>query len=281
MIKNYKRITITIKKDLLKRVDEIGAIESKNRSQVLEDLIIDSLGLHKIKTAVIMAGGEGTRLRPLTYELAKPLIPVKGKPLMEHSIDLLRKYDIKQVYISVGYKAKQIMDYFGDGSKYGMRFEYLVEKEPLGTAGPLKILKGKIQEPFMLVWCDVLVEVDLSDYMNFHFLNGGLATIALTTVEDPSRFGVAVMKGNRILNFIEKPKFGEEPSNLINAGIVILDPQVLNYLPRKKFIMIERDIYPKLAAAGRLIGYPFDGQWFDTGTYEAYEEVLKKWKGIK
>jgi len=281
MTKNYKRITVTIKKDLLKRVDEIGAIETKNRSQVLEDLIIDSLGLHKVKTAVIMAGGEGTRLRPITYELAKPLIPVKGKPLMEHSLDLLRKYDIKKVYISVGYKAKQIMDYFGDGSKYGMDFEYLVEKEPLGTAGPLKMLKGKILEPFMLVWCDVLAEVDLSDYMNFHFINGGLATIALKTVEDPSRFGVAVMKGNRILKFIEKPKFREEPSNLINAGLVILSPEVFNYLPRKKFIMIEKDIYPKLAAAGRLIGYPFDGQWFDTGTYESYEEVLKKWKGIK
>src|SRR3972149_8470409 len=267
MTKNYKRITVTIKKDLLKRVDEIGAIETKNRSQVLEDLIIDSLGLHKVRTAVILAGGEGTRLRPLTYELAKPLIPVKGKPLMEHSLDLLRKYDIKKVYISVGYKAKQIMDYFGDGSKYGMDFEYLVEKEPLGTAGPLKMLKGKILEPFMLVWCDVLAEVDLSDYMNFHFINGGLATIAPKTVEDPSRFGVAVMKGNRILKFIEKPKFREEPSNLINAGLVILSPEVFNYLPRKKFIMIEKDIYPKLAAAGRLIGYPFDGQWFDTGTY--------------
>lgn len=281
MTKNYKRITVTIKKDLLQRIDEIGAIESKNRSNVLEDLIIDSLGLHKVKTAVIMAGGEGTRLRPLTYELAKPLIPVKGKPLMEHSLDLLRKYDIKKVYISVGYKAKQIMDYFGDGSKYGMEFEYLVEKEPLGTAGPLKMLKGKISEPFMLVWCDVLAEIDLNDYMNFHFKNGGLATIALKTVEDPSRFGVAVMKGNRILDFIEKPKFGEEPSNLINAGIVILSPEIFNYLSRKKFIMIERDIYPKLATKGRLIGYPFDGQWFDTGTYESYEEVLKKWRGIK
>ncbi len=276
-MKTYKRITITIKKGLLKRIDEIGAIETKNRSQILENLIIDSLGLHKIKTAVIMAGGEGIRLRPITYELAKPLIPVKGKPMMEHTLDLLRKYDIRHVYIS----AKQIMDYFGDGSRYGMKFEYLVEKKPLGTAGPIKMLKGKVREPFILVWCDILAEIDLFDYMNFHFLNNGVATIALTTVEDPSRFGAAVMKGSKILKFIEKPKFGEEPSNLINSGIVILNPEVFNYLPRKTHIMIEKDIYPKLAAAGRLIGYPFEGQWFDTGTYEAYEEVLKKWKGIK
>ncbi|TSC91666.1 MAG: mannose-1-phosphate guanylyltransferase, partial [Candidatus Berkelbacteria bacterium Licking1014_96] len=213
--------------------------------------------------------------------LAKPLIPVKGKPMMEHTLDLLRKHDIRNVYISVGYKAKQIMDYFGDGSRYGMKFEYLVEKKPLGTAGPIKMLKGKINKPFMLVWCDILAEIDLNDYINFHFLNNGLATIALTTVEDPSRFGVAVMKGSKILKFVEKPKFGEEPSNLINSGIVILNLEVFNYLPRKAHIMIEKDIYPKLAAAGRLIGYPFEGQWFDTGTYEAYEEVLKKWKGIK
>ncbi|TSC92116.1 MAG: mannose-1-phosphate guanylyltransferase, partial [Candidatus Berkelbacteria bacterium Licking1014_96] len=212
MIKDYKRITITIKKELLKRVDEIGAIETKNRSLVLENLIIDSLGLHKIKTAVIMAGGEGTRLRPITFELAKPLIPVKGKPMMEHTLELLRKYDIRNIYISVGYKAKQIMDYFGDGSRYGMKFEYLVEKKPLGTAGPIKMLKNKIKEPFMLIWCDVLAEIDLFDYINFHFLNNGVAMIALTTVEDPSRFGVAVMKGSKILKFVEKPKFGEEPS---------------------------------------------------------------------
>lgn len=281
MTKNYKRITITIKKNLLQRVDEIGAIESKNRSQVFENLIIDSLGLYKIKTAVIMAGGEGTRLRPLTYELAKPLIPVKGRPLMEHSLELLRHHDIREVFISVGYKAKQIMDYFGDGSRFGMRFEYLIEKKPLGTAGPLKLLKNKIRSPFLLLWSDILTNIDLNDFANFHFLNNGLATIALKTIEDPSRFGVAVMKGNRILNFIEKPKYKEEPSNLINSGFVILNPEIFNYLPRKSHIMIEKDIYPRLAAAGKLIGYPFEGAWFDTGTHEAYEEALKKWRGIK
>lgn len=281
MSKDYTRITITIKKDLLQRIDEVGVIETKNRSQVLEDLVIDSLGLHKVKTAVILAGGEGTRLRPITYELAKPLIPVKGKPMMEHTLDLLRKYDIKDVYISVGYKAKQIMDYFGDGSRYGMTFHWLVEKKPLGTAGPLKMLKGKVTTPFILMWSDILTEIDLNDFMNFHFMNKGIGTIALKTVEDPSRFGVAVMKGNKILDFIEKPKFGEEPSNLINSGYVILEPEVFNYLPRKSLVMIERDIYPKLAKAGKLVGYPFEGQWFDTGTYESYEEVLKKWRGIK
>lgn len=281
MTKNYKRITVTVKKDLLQRIDEIGAIESKNRSSVLEDLIIDSLGLHKVKTAVIMAGGVGTRLRPITYELAKPLIPVKGKPMMEHTLDLLRKYDIRDIYISVGYKAKQIMDYFGDGSRYGMTFHWLVEKKPLGTAGALCMLRGKIDTPFLLVWSDILSEIDLYDFMNHHFLNKGIATIALTTVENPSRFGVAVMKGNKILQFVEKPKQGSEPSNLINAGMVILEPAVFEYLPQKTLIMIEKDIYPKLAQNGKLVGYPFEGQWFDTGTHEAYEEVLKKWRGIK
>jgi len=281
MTKDYKRITVTIKKELLDKVDEKSRESGKSRSNVMDDLLVDSLSLNKVKKAVILAGGVGKRLRPLTYELPKPLLPVRGKPLMEHTFDLLRKYGITDLYISVGYKAKQITDYFGDGKKYGLNIDYIKEKEPLGTAGPLKTLKGRINSPFLLIWCDILTEIDLYDYMNYHFSNPGVATIALSTIDDTSRFGVAAMKGNRILDFVEKPKLGEEPSNLINAGYVILEPTIFDYLPRKKMIMIEKDIYPRLAKEGKLFGYPFEGAWFDTGTHEAYEDVIKKWKGIK
>lgn len=281
MTKDYKRITTTIKKELLERIDEQAEVKGLSRSSAIEDLLTSGLGLNRLKTAVILAGGEGTRLRPLTYEIPKPLIPVKGKPLMEHTLDLLRKYEIKEVIISVGYMAEKIIEHFGDGSKFGIKIEWIVEDKPLGTAGPLRLLRNKAKDTFLLIWTDVLAEVDLFDFMNFHLTHSGVATIALTTVEDTTRYGVAAIKGNRILKFVEKPKKGKEPSNLINSGIAILEPEIFNYLKKTGHSMIEKDIYPRLAGDGRLYGYPFEGQWFDTGTPEAYEEVLKEWKGVR
>jgi len=122
---------------------------------------------------------------------------------------------------------------------------------------------------------DILTDIDLYDFIDFHLKNDGLATIALTPVKDPSRFGVAELKDNRITRFIEKPK--THVSNLINAGIYVLEPEVIDYVPKGK-AMMETDIFPKLAAEGKLFGYPYDGQWFDTGTHESYENAIKNWK---
>ena len=126
---------------------------------------------------------------------------------------------------------------------------------------------------------DVLANIDLHDFIRHHHEKRGLATIALTPVKDPSRFGVANLKGDRILEFIEKPEKGSETSNLINAGVYLLEPSVIKYIPHGK-AMMERDVFPQLAKKGKLYGYHFDGQWFDTGTYEAYERAIKNWKGV-
>ena len=161
-----------------------------------------------------------------------------------------------------------------------MDISYIEEKEELGTAGCLNLVKEKINEPFLMFNGDVLADIDLGDFMVFHQENKSLATIALTPVDDPSRFGVARLKGNMILEFVEKPKKGKEPSKLINAGVYLLEPDVLEYVP-KGFAMMERDVFPKLAAEGKLTGYSFTGQWFDTVTVEAYERAIKNWKGTK
>lgn len=273
-----EKLTVTIKKSIFPEIDKmIDGRKIRNRSHAAEFLIEEGLGINKVKTAFILAGGEGTRLRPLTYEIPKPLIPVHGKPLLEHTLELLRSHGIDDVVISLGYKADKIKNYFGDGSRYGMKFTYVVENEKLGTAGPLRLAKKHLKSSFLVVWADVLAQIDLSDFIRNHKDNGGLITIALTSVEDVSSFGVVSLKGNKIVGFVEKPKKEDAPSNLINAGLAICEPGVFKHLPDKKYVMFEKDIYPQLAKKGEVYGYPFEGQWFDTGTHEAYERVLKEW----
>ncbi len=276
---NRERITITLRDDMLKRVDEmIDGIKVRNRSHAIE-IILARILSKKVTKAFILAGGKGTRMRPFTYEMPKPMIPVQGRPLLEHIIDLLRKYDVRDVIISLGYLGDRIQEYFGNGSKFGVKITYVKEDNGLGTAGPLNLAKNLLNEPFLMLNGDVLMDIDLDDFIEFHYKNHGLCTIALTAVEDPSRFGVARLRGEQILEFIEKPRKGTESSNLINAGVYLLEPEVLNYIPKGR-TMMETDVFPKLAKENQLFGYPFDGQWLDTGTYEAYERAIKTWKGV-
>lgn len=275
-----EQLTITVRNDILRRIDGlIDGIKIRNRSHAIEILLNKALGTCKVKKAVILAGGKGTRMRPLTYEIPKPMIPVKGKPLLQHIIDLLRKHEIRNAILSTGYMSDKIKEYFGNGSKFGVNLDYSEEKEAMGTAGALSLIKEKLNETFLMFNGDVLSDIDLEDLIRFHEENGGVATIALTPVDDPSRFGVAKMKGDKILEFVEKPAKGKEPSKLINAGVYVLEPDILKLIPRGRS-MIETDVFPKLAKKGKLFGYHFDGQWFDTGTVEAYEEVIKHWKGV-
>lgn len=276
-----EQLTITLRDDILAKIDErIDGIKIRNRSHAIEVLLSRVLRAGEVKKAFILAGGKGTRMRPFTYEIPKPMIPVKGKPLVQHTIELNRKYDIREIYLSIGYLGDKIKEYFGNGSKYGVNITYVEEKEEMGTAGGLSLARDQLKEPFLMFNGDVLSNIDLADFISFHREHKALATIALTPVEDPSRFGVAKLKGNSILEFIEKPRKGEEPSKLINAGVYLIEPEVLDYVP-KGYAMMEKDVFPKLAKEGKLFGYSFTGQWFDTGTVEAYEKVIKNWQGIK
>ncbi len=270
---------VTIRDDLLTELDHtIDGINIKDRSHAIEILLSQMLNVKKIKKAVILAGGRGTRMRPFTYEMPKPMIPLQGKPLVQHIIELLRKYDIRDITLSIGYMGDKIIQYFGNGANFGVDISYVSEDEELGTAGCLNLMKESLDETFVMFNGDILANIKMRDFISFHRDNNALATIALTPVHDPSRFGVANLRGNRILEFIEKPKEAVN-SKLINAGVYVLEPEVLEYIPEGRSMM-ETDVFPKLAEKGKLFGYPFDGQWFDTGTHEAYERAIKDWRGV-
>lgn len=234
--------------------------------------------MEHIKTALILCGGKGTRLRPITNATPKSLIPIQGKPLLEHIFDLLRKYQINSVLLAVGYLKEKIKDYF-ENNKSDMNISFIEEETPLGTAGPLVLLKKKYppRETFIVSNGDELKNIDITKMYEFHKRNKALATIALTAVENPSLYGVVSLDGNRILEFLEKPK--DPPTSLINAGFYILEPAVLEMIP-EGFSMLEKDIFPKIAEKRRLYGFPFHGQWFDVGNRERCELAQEEWKGL-
>jgi len=275
-----ERVTITLNKDLISQIDKrIDGVDIKNRSQEIELLLAESLGINIPKKAVLLVGGRGTRLRPLTDKIPKALLEVQGKTIAEHLFDLLKKYGIRDSVLCVGYLKDKIKDHFGDGSNAGMNITYVEEKDPLGTAGPIKLARNYLKESFIASNGDELKNIHIPRMFRLHKRKNALATIALTTVEDPSHYGVAKLDGSRIVEFVEKPKKEDAPSNLINAGFYILEPEVIDMIP-DGFSMLEKDVFPKLAKLGRLRGFPFSGQWFDIGNIERYKIAEKKWKGI-
>ncbi len=196
-----------------------------------------------IKKAIILAGGKGTRLHPLTYNIPKPLIPMQGKTLTELVLDILKKYEIKDVVLSVGYLAEKMQEYFKDGKEFGVNINYCIEKEPKGTAGPL-ILLPKFEGTFLMMNGDNLFNIDFEKFYEVHKNNKAIATIALSKVEDTSSFGVVELDGQKIINFVQKPKQEDAPSNFISGGYYILEPEVFDLVKNKEFAMLEKDIFP-------------------------------------
>ena len=226
----------------------------------------------KIDTTIIVAGGLGTRLRPLTENTPKPLLPIRGKPIIEHVIRNLKKHGITNIIISIGYKAEQVQEYFGDGSSLGISISYAIETEPLGTGGAVKLASKNLTNPFFLVWGDNLMDINCSR-MEQEFLSAGTPLImALTPREDVENFGVAKLEGKKIITFVEKPKREEAPSRLINAGAFIIDPSCLSLLPEGKS-SIEKDCFEKLAPQGKIAAFIHHGQWFPTDTLEKYHRA--------
>jgi mannose-1-phosphate guanylyltransferase len=275
-----ERVTLTIEAEILDSVDKkVDGLKIKNRSHAVELLLMKAMDQNRPKKALILAGGKGTRLRPITKEIPKPLVPLHDKPIMQHTLELFKKYGINEIIISIGYKGDKIKEYFGNGKRFGVTITYIEETEPLGTAGPLNLARPYLTDTFVMCNADELKNIDLHEMYMFHKENNAAATIALTTVADPSQYGVAKLTGNKILEFIEKPPQGTAPSNLINAGLYILEPSVLDYV-QKGASSIERNVFPQIAHASKLFGFPFSGQWFDTGTLERYEEAMEKWNDL-
>ncbi|NQV91938.1 nucleotidyltransferase family protein [Candidatus Woesearchaeota archaeon] len=231
------------------------------------------------KTAVILAGGLGTRLKPLTDDIPKPLLLIKETPILEHIVQNLKKYGIKKIIVSIGYKAELIQDYFKTGKQHGVEIKYIIEDEPLGTGGALKKAAEDLHDPFFLLWGDNLMDINFK-LMYSEFIEDPCSVMmALSPRNDVENFGVAEINKGKITYFIEKPERNKAPSNLINAGAMIVNPSCLSILPEGKS-SAERDCFEKLAIKREVRPFLHKGQWFPTDTLEKYYIANNKFKPI-
>ncbi len=219
-----------------------------------------------------MAGGEGTRLRPLTSNQPKPMLPMANRPLMEHVVHLLRRHGFEEIVVTVAFMANQVRTYFGDGSELGVRMVYATEETPLGTAGSVLNARDELDERFLVISGDVLTDVDLSAVVAFHEEKKALTTIALHSVPNPLEFGIVITREDgSIERFLEKPTWGQVFSDTINTGIYVLEPEIFNYIPTEGASDFSNDVFPAVLAAGRpIFGCVSEGYWEDVGTTEAY-----------
>jgi len=222
--------------------------------------------------AVIMAGGFGTRLRPLTANTSKPMVPMAGKPVMEYIIELLRRHEIIDIIFNLYFQSEQIMSYFGDGSPWGVKINYVLAEADFGTAGSVKNAQDFLTEPFIIISGDVLTDFDLSAAIQFHKRRKAKATVVLTRVENPLSYGIVIVnKNGRITRFLEKPGWGQVFSDTVNTGVYILQPEVLDLIPAKVEFDFSRDLFPlMLQRKMRLYGYVAPGYWRDIGNLEEY-----------
>lgn len=223
--------------------------------------------------AIVLVGGFGTRLRPLTLTVPKQMLPVGNRPMIEEVVGHLARHGIDDVVLSLGYKPDVFQAAYPDGTCAGVRLHYAVEPSPLDTAGAIRFAaeSAGVAERMVVVNGDVLTDLDVAELVRFHDGHGGLATIALTPVDDPSAFGVVPTDGDgRVLAFIEKPPRDEAPTNLINAGTYVLEPAVLDRIATGRRVSIEREVFPALAADGALYAMASDTYWLDTGTPAKY-----------
>ncbi len=219
-----------------------------------------------------MAGGEGTRLRPLTSNQPKPMMPLVNRPMMEHIVLLLHQHGFDDIVVTVAFLANHIRTYFGDGSEFGVRMVYATEETPLGTAGSVRNAMDELDERFLVISGDVLTDIDLSEVVAFHDQRGALATIGLTAVENPLEFGIVITADDgAVERFLEKPTWGQVFSDTVNNGIFVLEPEVFDFIPAGRPVDFSAEVFPALLEQRKpLFGHVCEGYWEDVGTLEAY-----------
>ena len=243
-----KRISLTLDEDLVERIDSESDLQEVNRSRMVEGIVKEYFRNRSLKTAAVFCGGE---------EL-KSMETWDGKPVLAHVIDRLQGSGIQRVILLTGNNREQIKRHFGTEYE-GLSLEYVSEEQPEGTASALEKIENKVSSTFLVLNGHVLSDVDLEDMLEVHRDESSVATMALTTVNDPSNYGVAKLKGRTILGFEEKPSSGEEPSRLINAGTYILEPEVFDYLEKGSL----GDVFETLSDVRTLSGYIYGGEWRD------------------
>jgi mannose-1-phosphate guanylyltransferase len=220
--------------------------------------------------AVILVGGEGTRLRPLTSTIPKPVVPLVDRPFIAFMIEWLRRHGIEDVIMSCGFLATSVRNVLGDGSAFGIRLRFVEEPDPRGTAGALKFAESMLDERFLLLNGDVLTDIDLTAQLAQHERTGARATLALVPVEDPTAYGlVHLAEDHAVSDFVEKPSSDQIDTHMISAGAYVLERDVLELVPEGRNVSIEREVWPHLIGNG-LYGFPSESYWLDIGTPERY-----------
>jgi NDP-sugar pyrophosphorylase family protein len=274
-----RRFCMTLDDTLMTKIDGlVDGSRFKNRSQTTEFLIRTGLdSLQPERTAVILCGGLGTRLRPLTYVTPKPMLPIGGQPLLEYQINYMRKYSFDRIVLATGYLQEQIVRYFSERDDVGENIVYSFEKEPLDTGGALKNAEHLLRGDFLTLNSDVIFDsLDLDRLLEFHRSHKGLATVVLVRVREPSRFGlVELTQDNLITDFIEKPRTIIPEATWVNAGVYVLSNRVLKHIRRGRKTSLEKDVFPKLARGKSVYGFKYNGYWSDVGTQSDYIKVCK------
>ncbi len=225
--------------------------------------------------AVIMAGGKGTRLRPLTCNKPKPMVPIANRPMMEHIVYLLKKHQFDEVMVTLFYLPEAIENYFGDGRDFGMTMRYFIEETPLGTAGSVRNIGDDLDDTFLVISGDALTDIDLAAAVRFHRAKGATATIVLTKVDNPLEYGVVITdEQGAVKRFLEKPGWGEVFSDTVNTGIYILEPKVFSYFEKGREFDFGKNLFPMLLANDEpMYGYVAPGYWSDIGNLEQYRQA--------
>lgn len=220
-----------------------------------------------VKQAVIMVGGKGTRLLPLTLTRPKPILPVDDKPCLWYLMRSLAQAGVKEIILACGYRSEQLMDAIGDGSDLGVKVEYSFEDEPMGTAGAMKLVEDRLDDVFVAANGDVFADIDVEDQIRTHFESKASITISLVPVPNPCEFGTALVEDDgRISRFIDKPRPEEVLSNLINAGVYVVNKEVLGFVPEGQFCDFSMHIFPRVLQEGmRIQGFSLSGTWMDVG----------------
>ena len=241
-----------------------------------------------VMKAVILVGGEGTRLRPLTCNTPKAMVPVLNRPFLEHVISYLKGHGVVDIILAAKQQFRRLQDYFGDGGKFGVRLTYSVEDFPRGTAGAVKKAEKFLDGPFVVFNGDIFTGLDLTAMLSFHRQKKPVATIALTPVEDPTIYGVVETdEEGRVRRFTEKPERDKITTNMINAGLYIVEAGILDHIAANTSFSFEHDVFPPLLEKGQAIyGFPTGAYWIDIGTPEKYRRLnrdllLREVKGVK
>jgi len=223
--------------------------------------------------AVVLVGGFGTRLRPLTSDLPKQMLPIVDRPMIEHVVGHLAAHGVEEVVLSLGFLPDAFRDAYSDGRCAGIPLHYAVEPEPLDTAGAIRFAAedAGIDEAFLVLNGDVLTDLAVDELIVFHRASGAEATVSLTPVDDPSRYGVVPTDADgRVTGFVEKPPAGAAPCNWINAGTYVFEPSVIDRIEPGRRVSVEREVFPAMADEGVLYGLRSEAYWVDTGTPETY-----------